>query len=363
MTRIDLHLKRAAEGATALGSGFLALDVIDGDLGQFAAVGGSCGNVLTILAWLGWSSTPVARLGSDPAGNFVREELEAYGVQLRHVSASANIQTPVVLQRFIKDRQGHRQHRFSLVCPECGTWLPRFRSVMLSHATKVMSETPPKCFYLDRVSPALLRLAEWVRCEGGLVFFEPSSIGDEALFRRAIDTCHILKYSDERLGHVEDLADARQPVLIVRTRGPEGLKSRWRGRWSEQSAFKAPEVVDAAGSGDWCSAGLIHVIGQAGATILPNLQKVEIERGLRLGQALAALNCIYEGARGLMYAAPNIEAVNLLLAGIKGGLGSAKVDAQDSEVLRTQPDLCQLCSGTGIKGKVGRSRKSTKSAA
>ena len=363
MTRIDLQLCRAAEGASALGGGFVALDVVDGDRGQFAAVGGSCGNVLTILAWLGWSSAPVARLGADPAAEFVREDLETFGVQLRHVSASARVQTPVVLQRFVEDRQGHRQHRFSLVCPECGAWLPRFRSVMMSHATKVMAETPPKCFYFDRISPALLRLAEWVRCKGGLVFFEPSSIGDEALLRRAIDTCHVLKYSDERLGHVEDLADARQPALIVRTRGPEGLESRWRGRWSQQSAFKAAKVVDAAGSGDWCSAGLIHVIGQAGTAMLPNLQKVEIERGLRLGQALAALNCAHEGARGLMYAAPNVEAVNLLLRGIKGGLSSADSDAQDPEKPRAQPDLCQLCSGRGIKGKFAPSRKSIKSAA
>lgn len=226
-----------------------------------------------------------------------------------------------------------------------------------------MAETPPKCFYFDRISPALLRLAEWVRREGGLVFFEPSSIGDEALFRRAIDTCHVLKYSDQRLGHVEDLADARQPALIVRTRGAEGLESRWRGRWSQQCAFKAPEVIDAAGSGDWCSAGLIHVIGQAGAVMLPNLQKVEIERGLRLGQGLAALNCAHEGARGLMYAAPNVEAVNLLLRGIKGGFSSANPDAQDPEMSRAQPNLCQLCSGRGIKGKVARSRKLAKSAA
>ncbi len=157
----------------------------------------------------------MARLGADPAGDFVREDLEAFGVRWRHVSTSASVQTPVVLQRFIEDRHGHHHHRFSLVCPECGSWLPRFRSVVLSHATKVMTETSPKFFYFDRISPALLRLAEWVRREGGLVFFEPSSIGDEALFRLAIDTCHVLKYSNERLGHFEDLADARQPALIV----------------------------------------------------------------------------------------------------------------------------------------------------
>lgn len=362
MTRIDLQLRPAAKGASAMGSGFVALDVVEGGHEQFAAAGGSCGNVLTILAWLGWSSAPVARLGADPAGEFVREDLRAFGVDLRHMSTAAGVQTPIVLQRFIEDRQGHRQHRFSLVCPGCGAWLPRFRSIVLSQANEVMAEPAPKCFYFDRISPALLRLAEWVRREGGLVFFEPSSIGDEALFRRAIDTCHVLKYSDERLGSIEDLADARQPALIIRTRGADGLDSRWKGRWGQQAAFKAPRTVDAAGSGDWCSAGLVHVIGQAGAPALSTLQTVDIERGLRLGQALAALNCAYEGARGLMYTAANIDSVNLLLRGMNGDQGATS-ETLEPETRRAQPDLCQLCSRKSVKAKVAKPKRAAKTAA
>jgi len=357
MTRIDLQLHAASEAATILGSGFVALDVVDGRHGRFAAAGGSCGNVLTILGWLGWSSAPVARLGADPAGEFVCDDLNAFGVQLRHVSRASGVQTPIVLQRFIEDRQGQRQHRFSLVCPECGAWLPRFRSIVLSHANEVMSEPAPRCFYFDRVSPALLRLAEWVRREQGLVFFEPSSIGDEALFRRAIDTCHVLKYSDERLGSLEDLADARQPTLIVRTRGADGLDLRWHGRWSRQTAFKAPAVEDAAGSGDWCSAGLIHAIGQNGAGALTTLQKTDIERGLRLGQALAALNCAYEGARGLMYASPELDAVNRLLRSVQGGQ-AVGAGAIEPDARRPQGDLCQLCSGRGST-TTAKQKKST----
>jgi sugar/nucleoside kinase (ribokinase family) len=362
MTRIDLQLRPAPRGTSALGSGFIALDVVDGGHGQFAAAGGSCGNVLTMLAWLGWSSAPVARLGADPAGEFVREDLQAFGVDLRHMTTAASVQTPIVLQRFVEDRQGHRQHRFSLVCPGCGAWLPRFRSIVLTQANEVMAEPAPKSFYFDRVSPALLRLAEWVRREGGLVFFEPSSIGDEALFRRAIDTCHVLKYSDERLGSIEDLADARQPALIVRTRGADGLDSRWQGRWSQQAAFKAPQMIDAAGSGDWCSAGLIHVMGQAGASALSTLGIVDIERGLRLGQALAALNCAYEGARGLMYAAPSLDSANLLLRDMNGDQG---VNSQtlEPEMRRAQPDLCQLCSRKGVKAKVTKPKRAAKTAA
>jgi len=351
MTRIDIQFRTASKGATVLGSGFIALDVVDGRQGQFASAGGSCGNVLTILSWMGWSSAPVVRLGTDPAGDRVCEDLKSFGVRLRHVIRTSSVQTPIVLQRFVDDDQGHRQHRFSLVCPECGAWLPRFRSVVLSHAHAVMLEPAPRCFYFDRVSPALVRLAEWVRQEHGLVFFEPSSVSDEALFRRAVDACHVLKYSDERLGGLRDLADARQPSLIVRTKGAEGLDFRWRGRWSRQASFRAPAVEDAAGSGDWCSAGLIHAIGQDGADALTLLEEASIEQGLRLGQALAALNCAYEGARGLMYVAPRLKTVNRLLRLVQGGEMVAS-DIAEFGQRRPHGDLCHLCSGKTASTKI-----------
>src|SRR4051794_26004402 len=52
----------------AAGTGLVALDVVySGDtaepLGRWA--GGTCGNVLTILSCLGWSSYPVARLADN----------------------------------------------------------------------------------------------------------------------------------------------------------------------------------------------------------------------------------------------------------------------------------------------------------
>lgn len=345
MTRIDLQIRPASDDVTVLGSGFLALDVVEGQYGQFATAGGSCGNVLTMLAWLGWSSAPVARLGDDLAGQYVCEDLEAFDVDLRHIQLATSVRTPIVFQRFQEDTSGQRRHRFSLVCPDCGAWLPRFRSVVLVHAAQVMVEAPPRAFYFDRVSPAIVRLAEWVRSESGLVVFEPSSMGDEALFRRAIDACHVLKYSDERLGHLADLADTRQPALIVRTCGSDGLRARWQGRWRTQSAFHVTRVVDAAGSGDWCTAGLMHMIGQSGSEAFLALSAGEIERGLRVGQALASLNCAYEGARGLMLATQGLDSVNLMLRDVAGGSSVVRPGAISIDSFHRQPEVCHLCSG------------------
>ena len=56
MTRIDLRLEKATGAPVCVGSGFVALDIVQGESGSFAATGGSCGNVMAILAWLGWSA-------------------------------------------------------------------------------------------------------------------------------------------------------------------------------------------------------------------------------------------------------------------------------------------------------------------
>jgi len=55
---------------TCVGTGLIALDMVfNGDRGESPRfwAGGSCGNVLTILAYLAWHSYPVARFGDDEA--------------------------------------------------------------------------------------------------------------------------------------------------------------------------------------------------------------------------------------------------------------------------------------------------------
>ena len=289
--------------ATCLGVGLVSIDVVKTSGDIFAAAGGSCGNVVAILAWFGWDALPVGRIGCDWAGEYVKHDLGSVGVDTALLLEERRVQTPIIFQRFVEERNGRRRHRFSLVCPECGQWLPRYRAITLRQAAEIMEERdPPNTLYFDRVSPGSLRLAQWARDCGALIVFEPSSIGDERQFQRAIGLCHVLKYSDESLGHVADLGDVELPVLVVETRGAEGLRFRWRRRWRELEGFHSRKFRDAAGSGDWCSAGLIHMLGIGGKKGIAENSRVDVVEALRFGQALAAVNCCFEGARGAMAA-------------------------------------------------------------
>jgi sugar/nucleoside kinase (ribokinase family) len=356
MSRDDLPLKRAARSASIIGSGFIALDVVQGQDGSFVATGGSCGNVMMALAWLGWKAMPVARLGRDKAGDFLRSDMKSMGVSLELLQRSEAVPTPVVIQRFVEDASGRRRHRFSLVCPECGAWLPRYRNVLLTHSRKVVKGTLPTALYFDRVSPATVEMAEWAKQNGAVVLFEPSTIGEDSLFQRAVDASHILKFSSERFSKYSELSQARGPLLVVRTMGARGLQARWQGRWISCEPLVAPKLVDAAGAGDWCSVGLLHALAQKKPQSLSAANWRDILGALRLGQALAALNCGFEGARGLMSAAATVDDLNRMLRKMVGGDGVFK-DIERTPPRAKRVEICKICSDTARM--IGSTRKAT----
>ncbi len=330
-----------------MGTGFIALDIIEGKFGTFGAAGGSCGNVMVMLAWLGWTACPSGRIGEDSAGDYIFDEYQAVGVETCHLVRDDRVATPIVIQRCTETKDGERTHRFSLSCPDCGAWLPRFRPMTINQAAPILgSDLAPKVFYFDRITPASLRMAKWARETGALVLFEPASVGDEKPFQQAVDLCHVLKFSHDRLGHLPDLATAKSPRLVVETLGEDGLRLRWRGRWSALPAFRTTIFEDAAGSGDWCSAGFLHVVGARGANGFAKLKKADLDRALKFGQALASLNCRFEGARGLMRYMDH-RSVNKALRSLleKGTLADLN---HNSESLLSMPgDLCRLCKPEG----------------
>ncbi|MBV8314362.1 MAG: hypothetical protein JOZ53_05450 [Planctomycetaceae bacterium] len=143
---------------------------------------------------------------------------------------------------------------------------------------------------------------------GSLVVFEPSASSDEQLLLKALRICHILKYSRDRFSGLGEMAAGMGPDLIIETQGAAGLHffSCLDGAhcsWQTSESLPAPKVLDAAGCGDWCSAGIIHMLGREGLDGFRRATRERLQSAIRLGQALASWNCAFEGARGGMYRA------------------------------------------------------------
>jgi sugar/nucleoside kinase (ribokinase family) len=299
------------ENSVVVGTGLIALDVVidadkNGDPWLWA--GGTCGNLMAILSYLGWQAFPVCRLNNDAASRCVEDDLHRWGVRLDFAKLSPGSRTPIIVQRIAKTSSGLPFHRFSWTCPNCGSWLPGYRPVPASVTGNVLSQLEsPKVFFLDRVSRAALILAKAFAERGALIFFEPSGVGEPRLFREAYSLAHILKYSHERVKLLQNMGGGTGPPLEIETLGAEGLRYRSRisgarsDGWERLEAYEVVDLRDAAGAGDWCSAGIIHRLGQLGSGGFLRARSPQVEEALRLGQALASWNCGFPGARGGMY--------------------------------------------------------------
>lgn len=294
-----------------VGAGFVVLDVVRPEWREGAELrfaGGSCGNVLTILSFLGWKSSVVARIGQDLAGKQLAGDLERWSVDTGMLIREDSARTPVVFQRIFDDRDGHRQHTFSRYCTVCGEWAVRYRPVRLTDADAASSALPSaQVFYFDRVAAGNLELARRAHAAGALVVFEPASVNDRRLFLECLRLTHIFKYSHARFdSHAGMVSEALVPI-VIETMGAEGLRVtvRRKGRVTlseNMPALPAPRLTDAAGSGDWCTAGLIHrILTERLSTEDISDAGAVITRALRFSQALATINCAFEGARGVMY--------------------------------------------------------------
>lgn len=297
---------------SCFGVGFIVLDVIHvsqshGSSQEWFA-GGSCGNVLAILAFLGWQSSVAARLGRDWAGGQLLADLHRWDVATDLVTEEKGIDTPIVFQEIYRTKGGQTTHKFSRHCPICGSPKPRYRPLLKTQAAQLSLELPrTSVFYFDRVSPSSLELARLSNSRGSMVVFEPSGIKDEALFRECLASSHIVKYSRDRLSDIARLTDHSDILIEIQTLGSAGLRVRTReehalGSWLQLPSVQSDVLRDAAGSGDWCTAGLIDAMVATGIGVGELSSHADVFTALRRGQSMAALNCAYEGARGLMYA-------------------------------------------------------------
>lgn len=293
------------------GTGLIALDVVINGNPQTPprlSAGGSCGNVLIILAYLGWESYPIAKLGNDDAAEELIKDLISWGVKISLIKLDESTSTPVIVERISKTRRGMPKHRYEWTCPNCGAWLPKFRPILDRESKEIIKEMPAsKVFYFDRLARSSITLAKENQSQGTLIIFEPSGVKDEKLFSEALQVSDVVKYSHERLGHAKELIYEADVPLVIETLGEDGLEYRLKSigkktiKRKSKPAYVIENLKDSAGAGDWCTAGIIHLLGSSGREGFLRATEQEIDDAIKFGQALAALKCRYEGPRGNMY--------------------------------------------------------------
>lgn len=322
---------------SVVGTGLIVLDITVSEVTSAPAhavwTGGTCGNVLAILSFLGWKSHALGRIGNDAAGTCLLRDLLDSGVEPAHLDREPG-GTPIILHRVSVDRRRQVRHGYAFECPQCDHRYPTFRPVLVSRA-ETLSEVAnaASVFFFDRVSRGILDLAATARRNEAVVVFEPSASGDEKQFVEAYEVSHIVKYAHDRRAKfapwLEKAGARRRAALEIETRGADGLVYRLQGdrRWRTRDALPVPFFRDASGAGDWLTAGLLYSAARAGAIPEVLVDAEAVDAALAIGQALAAYNCQFEGPRGAMYAS-DVESTTQMLAA---------VDARARRKLTTEP--------------------------
>jgi fructokinase len=347
---------------TITGTGLVALDVVCNAQPQCVPAffaGGTCGNVLTILSYLGWRAMPISRLSQGIPAERLVADLHQWNVDTSFVTMTDDGSTPVIFHRIGRRANGEPFHSFSWRCPECGHYLPGYKPITGAAAEALTAKLPgSQAFFFDRVSRGSLTLANEAAKHGAVVVFEPSGLGDPALFREAWSIAHIVKYSHDRLRDIADLglkaSDKENVLLEIETLGADGLRYRSHlpeartRRWQSLGALRADGLRDAAGSGDWCTAGILSKLARSGVKGLRKTSSKSLLGAIRFGQAAAAWNCAFEGARGGMYRFDE----RTFQVHVKAILGSKSIlpddDAHATDARQQLAHVCPACHDAGV---------------
>lgn len=303
-----------------IGIGLVALDVVmekDNDVEPELYAGGSCGNVLSILSYLGFNTYPIARLGNNKATEEILNDIKIWGVKTDLILKGDDGSTPIIIQRLSIGRDGTPIHRFEFRDPDTGKYLPSFKPV-LAKSIEDLYNKKAVCdfFYLDRISRSSIELAKLYKKNGAIIFFEPSSlkVDNSSLINEIIEIVDVIKFSSDRIPNYKSIfAKSRIPVEIE-TLGKEGINYRINldgssDSWKNIPSFNMSKIIDSAGAGDWTTAGIIKALIENNITSVNQIKFNTFENILIYGQALGTISCLFKGARGMMYNVPSSDLI------------------------------------------------------
>ena len=212
--------------------GLVALDIIlekNTDSKPLLYAGGSCGNVLSILSYLGYETYPIARLANNKATNELLNDFKYFGVKTDLIFKDNDGSTPIIIQRNSNSKDGLPIHRFEFRNPENGKYLPSFKPV-LAKTIDYFYNKKSKCdfFYLDRISRSSIEMAKLYKKNGAIVIFEPSSLKIENLkvINELTAFIDVIKFSSDRIPLYKTMFKDSKIPLEIETLGKDGINYR-----------------------------------------------------------------------------------------------------------------------------------------
>ena len=270
-------------------------------------VGGTCGNVMCILSWLGWKAMPQAALDDSPEGLKMTADLQRYGCNCRFVTNTPGGGTTLLRCTHKQDADGRKTIAFRTGSPG-GSRFPKRRYL------RVRDEAPafldrldeaPGVYFFDEPAAGHRLIARTLRERGSLVYFEPSRLASTADFD-AVAASDIVKFSGENVPDVS-FTDRFPDKLFIQTLGGEGIRFRLRdGGWIHVPPKDCEDVVDWEGAGDWTTAAFLNRLAAMGIPFA-GLTEASLVEALEAAQVVASKSVRFLSSKGLIHEAESVK--------------------------------------------------------
>ena len=268
-------------------------------------IGGTCGNVMCLMAYFGWHAYPIARFDDSLQGMQSKIDLERYGCDTRFVTCTPEGGTNLLTITHQLDKDGKPCKKHSRRHAP-GSGFPRDKTILKNEAADFLAglDFTPDIFFYDDAKAGLREIGQELRKHGTLVFFEPGRINDGNI--RANLNCmkasDIIKFSDENVKDVS-FSDELSDKLVIQTMGSEGVRFRLHGgSWIKLAPVVNEHVVDTDGCGDWTSAAFIAALSKHGCLKYDALTEDIVMECLSEAQEYASRNVEYMGTKGIIAA-------------------------------------------------------------
>ena len=265
-------------------------------------VGGTCGNVMSILAWMGWDARPLACLDDSPEGLKITEDLKRYGCDCRYVTNTPGGGT--TLLRCTHKKAANGEHVMSVRAGSPGG--SRFPK---RHFLRARDEAPafldsldeaPAVFFFDDPSAGNRLIAKGLGERGSLIYFEPSRLVSNADLE-AVAESDIIKFSDENIPDVS-FADAYNDKIFIQTLGAKGVRFKLQNQhWITLNGIPAMNVVDTEGAGDWFTATLINELAERRMISIEAHSNHHLVDVITTAMEISVKSIGYMGSKGMIH--------------------------------------------------------------
>ena len=266
-------------------------------------IGGTCGNVMTMLSHLGERVFPIARFDDSPEGLRLTGDLLRYGCDCRYVSNTPDGGTTTLRCVHRQDKDGNHILRSRIGSPG-GSRFPSRKFLRGRDEAPAFLDSlgfTPYVFFFDDPAAGHRVLARGLRGKGTLVYFEPSHM-ESRTDLECVASSDIVKFSNQNIPDT-DFNDAFGDKLFIQTLGADGLRFNLRGEgWVTLPPVRCEHVADWEGAGDWTTSMLIHGLCARGILSVDAMTRGNITEVLQNAQEVASRSVAYLGSKGIIHA-------------------------------------------------------------